>query len=192
MWRNRKGFSLIEAIITIALLGVLIGSTVTMIGHIRYANTKKAVEELDNTLSSLRLDTMSRGEGRQYLYIYLVSDGSSNDGYYIRLLDENGFSGESIDSEDALRSHFTTSAGTRLCGTDATISYRKKGGTASVPVDSSHYICIAYKKNGVFLNEEDAGSGNEWKSTNADSIEFSGSGSYTITLNKNTGRHTVE
>lgn len=185
MWKNQRGFSLIEAIIVIAMLGILAGSAVSVVGNISYANTKKAVEELDNALSSLRVDTMSR-EGRQYLYIYPVTDDSMNNGYYIRLLSSDSDTMD-INSDAELKEDFFTKAGMRLCTTNVTIYKGDK------PVTKDDFICIAYKKNGVFLYKDDKVSGVEdWQTTNTDTITISGNGTYTITLNKNTGRHTVE
>lgn len=183
MWKNQKGFSLIELIIVIAMLGILAGSAVSVVGYVRYANTKKAVREVDNALSKLRLDTMSQKE-RRYLYIYRHENGYM-DSYYALLLDEKDVTG--YDAEDTLLDQLNDN-GTRLCGTNVTI---KKDG---VPVGEDDYICIAYKKNGVFLVKGDLSEENpsEWKYTNVESIEISGSGSYTISLNPDTGRHSIE
>lgn len=70
--KDQGGFSLVEVIIVIALMAVLAGSSVAMVGHIRYANTKKVAEEVDQALSRLRLETISRNGGRQVLFIYRV------------------------------------------------------------------------------------------------------------------------
>lgn len=161
MYKNQGGFSLVEIIIVIALLAVLAGSSVAMIGHIRYANTKKVVEEVDKTLSRLRLDTMSQKGERQFLYIYRL-DNNGSAGYYFKLVDE--------DTKPNLDGN-----GTRLCGTNVTFS--ADGNTIS----GDKIICIVFKKNGQL----DSG-------TNADKIVISGTGTYTITLDKETGKHLLE
>ena len=179
MWKNQRGFSLVEAIITIAIIGILAGSSVAMVGHIRYANTKKVAEEVDTALSRLRLDTMTKmGEDKfKYLYIYRWSDGLADgysDGYYVRLLDEDEI--PSFDSNANLNS----GNGTRLCGTN--VVFIKDNGQT---VGKGDYICIAYKKNGLFRFVDEDGN----VVTNTKSITISGSGTYEIILNEETGRH---
>lgn len=167
LWKNQRGFSLIEVIIVIALLAVLAGSTVSMVNYIRYANTKKVVEEVDKALSRLRLDTMSQNGERQFLYIYR-KDNNGSDGYYVKLVAESSISNPILDSN-----------GTRLCGTNVTFSVNGK--SVSNDGGGEKFICIAFKKNGQI---DDI--------TNADKIVISGNGTYTITLDKETGRHILE
>lgn len=185
MWKNQKGFSLIEAIIIIGILAILAGTAITTVGNIRYARTKQVAEELDSALSKLRLDTMSQGE-HQYLYIYTWSDGNG-DSYYVRLLDRDKVT--VLKLKDELNGN-----GTRLCGTDVTLRNDK-----GEVIDKDNYVCIAYKKNGVFQDEDnnaENGTNNDVnlrrKGTNTESIEIDGSGTYTIKLDFETGRHTIE
>lgn len=181
MWKNRKGFSLIEIIIVIAILGVLAGSSVAIFGHISYANTKKVVEEVDTALSRLRLDTMTTmsQEKPQYLYIYRLKDG-----YYMKLY------------EDKLKTGTfdITASATRLCGNNVTIK-TDAGGLDVCSSSATSYICIAYTKSGLFQirqlvgGTETGGTGDKDK---LESIEISGNGTYTIKLTNATGRHYIE
>ena len=166
MWKNQRGFSLVEFIIVIAIVAVLAGSSVAMVGHIRYANTKKVAEEVDQALSRLRLETMSRNGQRQFLYIYRM-DNNGSAGYYVRLL------GEDI----ANPTSELNGNGTRLCGTNVTFS--ADGNT--IP-DDVPYICIAFKKNGQLDDTK----------TSTYNIVIRGNGTYTITLDEETGRHFME
>lgn len=178
MWKNQKGFSLVETIIVIALVAILAGSTIAMVGHIRYANTKKVAEEVDNALSRLRLDTISREwEERQYLYIYQLP----NDGYYMKLLKEEV--APTVGPTDNLNGN-----GTRLCGNN--VKFYKEGETD--PIDGQKVICVSYKKNGVFRLEEKEGDIVKTRGTNTGSITISGTGTYTICLDDETGRHYFE
>ena len=169
MWKNQRGMSLVEILIVIAVAAILAGVSVTMFGHIRYANTQRTVETVDTALSRLRASTMSR-EGRQYLYIYRLSDG-----YYMKLLDDGNITqvGQSGVLDDN---------GTQLCGSGTEI-FRSDGAL----VGEDAFIRVVYTKSGVF----GTGSGGV-PGTNTDSIEIRGSGTYTIHLVSETGRHYID
>lgn len=168
MWKNQRGFSLIEVIIVIALIAVLAGSSVAMIGHIRYANTKKVAEEVDKSLSRLRLDTMSQ-EKRQYLYIYEMTD-PGYEGYYLRLLAEDN------------TSIILDGSGIRLCGPNVTFDPIGVEWKAA-PHNGVRYFVVAFKKNGQLDDTVMGG---------MESIVINGNGTYTIRLNYDTGRHYLE
>ena len=161
MWKERRGFSLIELVITIALLGILVGSAAVMFGYLRYADTKEAAERVNMELSNLRIDTMSKTGDRKYLYIYLIS----GDGYYLRVLDKEP---EDIETQGMLNAE-----GTRLCGMNVTISKSEGGGALS----ASEPIWVAYTKSGLFFDGS------------AECIEIRGRGTYTIRLDGVSGRH---
>ncbi|MBD5556655.1 MAG: prepilin-type N-terminal cleavage/methylation domain-containing protein [Roseburia sp.] len=170
--RDHKGMSLVEIILVLAIMGIMTGVSATLIGHIYYANTKKAVEEIDATLSKQRVEAMSHKD-TIYLYIYSLSDG-----YYMKQLSEELY---------AFDSSKMTSDGIKLCGGSTTVL---RDGTA---VDSSHIIRIAYKRSGVFDTTDVsavAGISGE-KRTNVTTITVSGRGSFSISLTAETGKHYV-
>ena len=71
---NQKGVTLVEIILVIAIIGILASTSVMLIGHLRYADTKKAVKTVDSSLDKLQVQTMSKAD-TPYLYIYHLSDG---------------------------------------------------------------------------------------------------------------------
>lgn len=167
MWKNRNGFSLIEAVIVIALIGVLVGSSVSMIGYLRYANTKKVVEKVNSELNSLRLETMSQ-TGDKYLYIYY----KENDGYYMNVLETKHWP----EAGGTLPGDITT-GGMKLCG-ESVEFYTDEA--ESDKVTGGHYICVAYTKSGLF------------KGGYTPLIKIVGSRTYTIHLDGVSGRHYVD
>ena len=169
MWKNQRGMSLVEIIIVIAVAGILTGTSVMMFGHIRYANTQKVVETVDTALTRLRASTMSQ-EGRRYLYIYRLPDGC-----YMKLLDDGTVTqvGQSGGLDDD---------GTKLCGSNTEI-FRSDG----TLIEDDEFIRVVYTKRGLF----GTGAGSV-PGINTDSIEIRGSGTYTIHLVRETGRHYIE
>ena len=59
---NQKGVTLVEIILVIAIIGILAGKTVMVIGHLRYADTEKAVKTVDSSLDKLQVQTMSKAD----------------------------------------------------------------------------------------------------------------------------------
>ncbi len=171
MKTNQKGMSLIEIIIVIALVGILAGTSVTLIGHVHYANTKKTVESMDSALDKLQVNSMSK-QDKTYLYIYKLSDG-----YYMKQLTDviTTFDGTKFDSN-----------GTKLSGNSTQVYLESESGTL---VDGNVFIRISYKKSGVFDKETITGSTE--LGTNVDKIVVKGNGTYTITLVGATGKHPI-
>ncbi len=58
---RNKGFSLIELVITIAIMGIVVLISVNLNWMINKADLKSAAENIDTELSSLRSKTLSRG-----------------------------------------------------------------------------------------------------------------------------------
>lgn len=170
MKRNQKGFSLIEIIIAIALVGILAGVSVSMINHVHYANTKKTVEAVDSALDKQQANTMSKVD-KPYMYIYKLSDG-----YYMKELTEEltAFDSTKLDNN-----------GTKISGNGTQIYFESESGTL---LSGTKFIRICYKKSGIF-NKDALGDGT--KATNVDKIVVKGTGTYTITLVEATGKHPI-
>ena len=167
--RDHRGMSLVEIILVLALIGILAGASATLMGHIRYANTKKAVEAIDTALNKQRVEAMSHSD-TPYLYIYALSDG-----YYMRQLNDEIYTFDSAK---------LSSDGVKLCGSSTEIYMESLGGTK---VTGGTFIRIAFKRSGVFDTTVVSGE----KRTNVTDIVIKGSGTYTIHLAEETGKHYV-
>lgn len=71
---NKKGFSLIEVIICLAMMAILSVSAFSLSGHIKYANLKKCVKQLNQELETARMTSMSK-TGKWKLFVYKKDDG---------------------------------------------------------------------------------------------------------------------
>lgn len=73
MANKNKGFSVIEMIVTVAVLAIIGTGTITLLSRIGYANTMKAANKIDSLMDKVRIETMSK-EQKQYLYLYNMED----------------------------------------------------------------------------------------------------------------------
>ena len=68
---NNKGFSMVELIITIAIMAILTGSFVAAAGYLKYANAKSGAKKINTELSELRIESMSK-MNTPYMYLYNI------------------------------------------------------------------------------------------------------------------------
>lgn len=172
--KDRRGMSLVEIIIVIAIIGILASVTFSMYGHIRQVNTKKVVEEVETELKRQRLSAMTKA-GKSYLYLYGLEDG-----YYMKS------SAVKMESFDTV---FFTADGMKICGKNAVIYKDSVSAANEITRDNGIFIRISYKKSGVFDYGQPAG---EEKNTNTECLIIEGSSVYQIRLVEETGKYYVE
>ena len=118
---NQKGVTLVEIILVIAIIGILASTSVMLIGHLRYADTEKAVKAVDSSLDKLQVQTMSKAD-TPYLYIYHLSDGC-----YMKIMNDDVTSFDSSKFDNIYK--------------------ESKSGTK---VDGNNFIKVVYKKSAAF------------------------------------------
>lgn len=172
MKRDQRGFSLVEVIVVIAIIGILAGASVSLFGHVRYANMEKALETVSNMLDRQRITSMSQKD-IQYLYIYRLDDG-----YYMKTTDS---------ALTTYSSSVLGTGGTKICSNSISIQMEDYAGNQTELAKENDIIRIVFKRNGA-LNAENSDS----TGTNVSRIVFIGSGTHTIRLITDTGKHTVD
>lgn len=175
MKRDNRGFSMVEVIVVIAIIGILAGISVTMYNQVTYANTKKTVEAVSDMLDRQRITSMSRKE-TQYLYIYHL-----NDGYYMKTLTSDG-SG-TVPVLNSLDTFWLNDSGTKI--SNNSINIYKDTESNGTLVTGDTIIRIVFRRSGVLDTDSEKG-------TNVGKIIFLGSGTHSITLIKETGKHLTD
>lgn len=136
---RRKGFSLVEMVIIIGIIGILTGAIGLAIGLLRSADTKGAAYDINSALTNLKSRTTG-GKDQPYLYLYLFKDE-----YRLDI---------SIEGPDT---YTPTDEAKEIGDTRIQITYgsdKKALAEASGTGGSGNVLCIAFrKKDGAFLDE---------------------------------------
>lgn len=172
--QDRRGMSLVEIIIVIAIIGILAGVSASLYGQIRHVNTRKVVEEVETELKRQRVSAMTKG-GKTYLYLYGLGDG-----YYMKT---------SAVKKESFDTGFFTADATKICGKNAKIYRDSVGASGEIAEANGTFIRICYKKSGVLDYNQPSG---EEKNTNTETVIIEGSSRYRIRLVEETGKYYVE
>lgn len=170
--KDHKGFSLVEMIIVVGIIGIVAGASLTMIGHLRSANTEKIVQNLSTELNKLQANTMGKKEKKD---MYLFKKGGL---YYMCLVQ----SGAALDMEaQAVPAN-------QLGSGDLTVSLSKNG-AAAAEIGEGESIMIRFNRSGAFsVNSSAVFSATDITSA---AIIIKGSVTYKVTLNRETGKNIV-
>lgn len=120
---DNKGFSLVELIIVIGIMGVLVGGSVNMIAYIQLGNVKKCANMINTHIGEVRADALSQAES-PYLLIYSCDTGIY--AYKTNLA--------TTEEQDQL---LDGSVGERLTNQKVTIKFQDEAGTEHTLADAS-------------------------------------------------------
>lgn len=163
---DKKGFSMIEVIICMAIVAVLSVSAFSLSDHLQYANVKKCAKQLNQKLETARMVSMSKS-GQWQFYVYKEDDGI----YYY--LTNSG----TLDR----------TKGVKLGSSDIKLYATPQGGTETeITAGDGNVVHIHFTKNtGSFTTKDGA--------TIYESIRMEKkSSNYVMKLIAQTGKHYIE
>lgn len=178
MRNKNKGFSMIELILVIAIMGIATAMISIGFGYITHANTKSTAKRLNAELSQLQINTMSRKE-HPYMYLYKMGDG-----YYIKY---------STKEKDT---NLTSSNGKLIGNSKIVIRYKgykvdlhdKKMEEFSETLRDGTPIRLGFKKDsGAFIGHD----GKRYTEILVTNTQKNAS-SYTVKMYQATGKHYLE
>lgn len=69
--KDQRGFSMVEIIITLAVMGLLASSAFSLMNYLKYADVQKAYKTIGDQINKLQVDSMSK-KSKQEIQIYKV------------------------------------------------------------------------------------------------------------------------
>ncbi|MDR0838365.1 MAG: prepilin-type N-terminal cleavage/methylation domain-containing protein [Oscillospiraceae bacterium] len=138
MRRDNRGYSLIELIVVIALLGILVGIVTSSLAPLLSARARRAAFSADSLIAKCKVFSMSR-TGDVYVRIYRDARGVVGDYYEGANLVETEILGSRgvVIAPDSATVSFNRATGGLKPGSDAEISFSAGARTYTVTIITS-------------------------------------------------------
>lgn len=164
MKRNNRGFTLVEIVVVVTILGVLVGLTAMSISSVFSARARRCATELDSYISMCRVNSMSRA-GSIKIVLDTDANGSIRGSYY----ENDVVKDTAVFSDTRVFAEFTI-------------------GGVSTPLSSSDPLTLSFNRSTGGFNPQGNVAGVPVYCT---SISISSGRTYVITLIPSTGNHFI-
>ena len=136
--KNRnKGFSMMELIVVIAIIGLFTGLASIGLQYVQAGNIRSTAKSIDSNLTKLRLDTM-RKEEKPIMYLYKVGDD-----YYMLCTTDSSMARDRNNGTHIGNSNTKiTVDGSVLGSTEKKIKFKKGSGAFSDDSDARSSILV--------------------------------------------------
>lgn len=189
--KNNKGFTLLELLVVVAIIGIVVGSMTYSINSVSSTRAKKFASDLNATMSQCRVDTMSGAPSPTYLE--LTKD---NNGDYYATLYEGGSDAQHIKTQQKLGGSGISCAFRTGSAANAGIAAPSD---TDPKIETGTKLCLAFDRaTGAFVKLADVKNGTEELNSSSITGDYctyifiaSGGGSYTLALVPQTGYHSV-
>ena len=171
--KNNKGFSFVELVVVIALIGVAVSLAGGALSTIYHARSKRAAETLDAVISQCKIDAMSNLDCELRIEL-------DDDNYYVRLYsfatDDEGNTNEVIYKSE------------RLASDRLNIFV----GSETEPISDNPLIIRFNRSTGAIQKAQYGDTSDIFGASVTTVITLSSVGTHTVTLYKNTGEHVLD
>ena len=180
--RDERGFTMVEMIITIAIMAILAGIIGGAYSIIKSGNASKSTSRFLGRLDTTQVENMTK-KGTTYLYLFKDSDG-------VQTLMYNDGTDTGLNSQSDVIAHKADGVVTDIAGSGVNFTATSSSGSVNSKDTSDLVIKISFEKaSGAFkcCKKADDAAG----STFYTEISFKGRGttSYGVKLVKDTGKH---
>ncbi len=178
---KNKGFSLIELVVTVCIMGIVVLISVNLYGRIRSAEMKSAAENIDSSLSSLRSKSLAKA-GEYKLNVSMNSSGN----YVVSILEYT----VTTEEDGSVSSDWVVIESEKL-GSSITISGLDDAGTDTVIESGDRIEIQCSKSNGSFTYSKLIQS--DGTELNVEQIKIKkGDTAKVVKLVRSTGRHYID
>ncbi|MCR5202554.1 MAG: prepilin-type N-terminal cleavage/methylation domain-containing protein [Lachnospiraceae bacterium] len=180
---SKAGFSLIELIITIAIMAILASSIIGMMAYIGNAKARKGSELLNSKLDTILVSTMSKDTSTNGYYMYVFKDGDEYKAVIDNTLGQDGATNSSAVTSTIKKKGFVIPGNIKMY-------FGVSGGKTEI---SGDILKIGYNKaDGSFKVCQLGGDFSTINDFTTATIYLEGSdGKFQIKMIKTTGRHTL-